>query len=373
MVDSADKTVIRLARRVGGDGMRPGVWNVRSQGTRTGILAIPLALVSCLASCNKVEKVSVAEKKTATEQTAQKTFKSPEDAGSALVEAAKAGDRSALLAIFGPDGPPVLFPDDAAQDKDNLQDFVAAYTQMHRWGKLKAGGEVLHIGADNYTFPIPVGQNASGQWYFDTGAGQDEILARRIGRGERTAIVASEAIADAEHQYFEHAREVGEVKQYAQKFGSDPGKRNGLYWPASKGQASSPLGRLGDFANTLGATNAGDQPKQFNGYYYRILTKQGDHAKGGARDYIVNGKMTRGFAVLAFPADYRNSGIMSFLVGPDGVVYQKDLGSQTADVAAAITEYNPNEGWSPVTPSEPSPSAGSHRNHIASRLSAGQR
>ena len=128
----------------------------------------------------------------------------------------------------------------------------------------------------------------------------------------------------------------------------------------------SPLGQLGDFAKTLSAASAGDQPKQFNGYYYRILTKQGDHAKGGARDYIVNGKMTRGFAVLAFPADYRNSGIMSFLVGPDGVVYQKDLGQQTADVAAAITEYNPNDGWSPVTQPEPSPPVASHRNHIAS-------
>ncbi len=352
--------------------MSPGVWKGRIQGSRARDLAIPLALVICLASCNKAEEVTVAEKKTTTEQKVQKTFKSPEDAGSALFEAAKAGDRTTLLAIFGPQETQVLFTEDATKDKDNLQDFVAAYNQMHRWGKIKAGGEVLHVGADNYTFPIPVGQNASGQWYFDTPAGKDEILARRIGRGERTATVACEAIADAEHQYFNLAHEVGEVKQYAQKFGSDAGQRNGLYWPVSDGQASSPLGQLGDFAKTLGGTNAGDQPKQFNGYYYRILTKQGDHAKGGARDYIVNGKMTRGFAVLAFPADYRNSGIMSFIVGPDGVVYEKDLGQQTADVAAAITEYNPSDGWSRVTQSEPSPSVGSHRSHVASTFS-GQR
>jgi hypothetical protein len=372
MAVSDDNTVIKFARRVGGNGMSPGVWSYRIQGSRAGMLALPLALVIGLASCSKVEKVTVAEKKATTEQRVQKTFKSPEDAGSALFEAAKAGDRAALLAIFGPEGTQALFTDDAAKDQDNLRDFVAAYTQMHRWGKIQAGGEFLHVGADNYTFPIPVGQNASGQWSFDTAAGKDEILARRIGSGERTAIVASEAIADAEHEYFDRAHEVGEAKQYAQKFGSDPGQRNGLYWPVSEGQTSSPLGELGDFTKTLGATNAGDQPKQFNGYYYRILTKQGDHAKGGARDYIVNGKMTRGFAVLAFPADYRNSGIMSFMVGPDGVVFQKDLGLQTADLAAAITEYNPGEGWSRVIQSKPSPSVGSHRNHIASTFS-GQR
>jgi Protein of unknown function (DUF2950) len=372
MVASDDKTPIRFDRRDGGYGMSRGFWNDRTTGSRAGMLTIPLALVICLASCNKVEKVTVAERKTTTDQTAQKTFKSPEDAGGALFEAAKAGDRTALLALFGPESTQVLFMEDAAKDKDNLNDFVAAYTQMHRWGKIKAGGEVLHVGADNYTFPIPVGQNASGQWYFDTAAGKDEVLARRIGNGERTAIAASEAIADAEHQYFDRAHEAGEVKQYTQKFGSDPGHRNGLYWPVSEGQALSPLGQLGDFAKTLSAASAGDQPKQFNGYYYRILTKQGDRAKGGARDYIVNGKMTRGFAVLAFPADYRNSGIMSFLVGPDGVVYQKDLGQQTADVAAAITEYNPNDGWSPVTQPEPSPPVASHRNHIASTF-RGQR
>jgi hypothetical protein len=326
--------------------MSSAVWNNRIQGSRAGMLAIPLAFVICLASCNKVDKVTVAEKKTTTEQQVQKTFKSPEDAGTALFEAAKAGDRATLLAIFGPEGTQALFTEDAAKDRDNLRDFVAAYTQMHRWGKIKAGGEVLHVGADNYTFPIPVGQNASGQWYFDTAAGKDEILARRIGMGERTAINACEAVADAEHQYFDRAQEGGEVKQYAQRFASDPGRRNGLYWPVSDGQPSSPLGQLSDFAKTVGDTNASEQPKQFKGYFYRILTKQGDHAQGGARHYIVNGKMTRGFAVLAFPADYRNSGIMSFMVGPDGVVFQKDLGQQTADVAGAITEYNPGDGWS---------------------------
>jgi len=352
--------------------MSPEISNDWIQRSRAGVLAVPLALIICLASCDRTEKVTVAEKRTTTAQDAQNTFASPEDAGKALFEAAKAGDRSALLAIFGPDGTQVLFAEDDAHDKDNLQDFVAAYTQMHRWGKIKAGGEVLYVGADNYSFPVPAGQNASGQWYFDTAAGKDEILARRIGRGERTAIVASQAIADAEHQYFNRGAELGETKQYAQKFASDAGQRNGLYWPVSEGQASSPLGPLGDFAKTLGANDAGDQPKTFNGYSYRILTKQGDRAKGGARDYIVNGKMTRGFAVLAFPADYRNSGIMSFLVGPDVVVYQKDLGPQTAEVAAAITEYNPSDGWSPVTQPEPSVSVASHPNHIAS-TSSGQR
>jgi hypothetical protein len=298
-----------------------------------------------LASCNKVEKVTSEKKSSTVEQPAQKAFASPEDAGAAFFEAAKAGDQSALLAIFGPDGKDVLFVGDAAKDKASLQAFATAYGQMHRWGKIKAGGQVLQVGADNYPFPIPLGQNPSGQWYFDTAAGKDEILARRIGTGESTAIAALEATAEAQRQYFSQTHSGLPVKQYAQKLVSDPGQQNGLYWPVPEGQTPSPLSRLGDFAAALSSNNAGDGPRQFNGYYYRILTRQGDQAKGGAKDFIVNGRMTGGFAILAYPAEYRNSGIMSFIVGPDGIVYQRDLGEKTADVAAAITEYNPGDGW----------------------------
>jgi len=278
----------------------------------------------------------------------QRTFASPADAGTALLEAAKSGDQNSLLAIFGPDGNDVLFTGDAAKDRDSLKDFVAAYNQMYRWVRITAGGQILQIGADNFPFPIPLDQNQSGQWYFDTAAGKDEIMARRIGKGELTAIVACGAIVDAQKRYFDETHDGDEVKQYAQKFVSDQGKQNGLYWPASDGQPASPLGPLAEFAKALGYSNAGDNAQAFNGYYFRILTKQGNKAQGGAKDYIVNGKMTGGFAVLAYPADYRNSGIMTFIVGPDGTVYQKDLGGSTKEAAISISEYNPNDGWSNI-------------------------
>jgi hypothetical protein len=228
------------------------------------------------------------------------------------------------------------------KDKDNLQDFIAAYNQMHRWREIKVGGEVLYVGADNYLFPIPLGKNAAGQWVFDTAAGKDEILARRIGRDELTAIAASAAVAEAQGKYFSMQ------KQYAKKFISDEGKKDGLYWPVAPGQAPSPLEEVRDFAKAAGYTNAGEKPQPFDGYYFRILTKQGEKAKGGAKDYIVNGKMTGGFAVMAYPAEYRNSGIMTFIIGKDGVVQQKDLGEKTVDLARAMGEYDPSEGWKPA-------------------------
>jgi hypothetical protein len=304
-------------------------------------VALSLVILSAV-SCHKPE--SVTENVTSV----QKTFVSPTDAGTAFLEAAKSGDQSTLLAIFGPESKDVLFSGDAVKDKNALQDFVAAYTQMNRWGQIKAGGEILYTGADNYPFPIPLQKNASGQWYFNTAAGKDEILARRIGKGELTAIAACGAIADAQQLYFSKVRDGDTVKQYAQKFISDGGKQNGLYWPAPSGQLPSPLEYARDFAKAAGYTNAGDKPQPFNGYYFRILTKQGDKANGGAKDYIVDGKMSGGFAILAYPAEYRNSGIMTFLIGKDGILYQKDLGEKTADVALATAEYNPGDGWNAV-------------------------
>jgi hypothetical protein len=278
----------------------------------------------------------------------QKTFASPAEAGAALIEAAKSGDQAALLAIFGPEAKEVLFSGDAVKDKDNLKDFVGSYNQMNRWVTLKVGGKMLYTGADNYPFPIPLGQNPSGQWYFDTGAGKDEILARRIGKDELTAIAACVDIARAEQQYFNQTHDGDKVKQYAQQLGSDEGKQNGLYWHVPEGQTPSPLGQLGDFAKAAGYTSTGDKPQPFDGYYFRVLTKQGAKAPGGAKDYLVNGKMTGGFAILAYPAQYRNSGIMTFIISKDGIVYQKDLSESTATLAQSITEYDPGEGWRPA-------------------------
>jgi hypothetical protein len=306
---------------------------------------VPFALIIALISCSKPAK-PVAEK------AAQETFASPADAGAAFLNAAKSGDQDALLAIFGPDARDIFFSGDAVKDKDTLQDFVAAYTQMNRWRQIKAGGEMLYIGADNYPFPIPLGQNPSGQWSFDTAAGKDEVLARRIGKDELSAIAVCNAFADAQQMYFSKVRDGNTVKQYAQKFISDEGKQNGLYWPAEAGQPPSPFENLRDFAKSAGYTNAGDKPQPFDGYYFRILTKQGDKAGGGAQDYIVNEKMTGGFAAVAYPAEYRNSGIMTFIIGKDGIVYQKDLGEKTTDIAAAMAAYNPGDGWSAVLGTE---------------------
>jgi hypothetical protein len=297
-----------------------------------------LLVISLLVSCGKAESPKAE----------QKTFASPTDAGAAFLDAAKSGDQTALLAIFGPDAQGVLFSGDAVKDKDALQDFVSAYNQMHRWREIKVGGQMLYTGADNFPFPIPLGKNPSGQWVFDTAAGKDEILARRIGKDELTAIAACGAIADAQQQYFNQIRDGDAVKQYALKFISDEGKQNGLYWPVEAGQAPSPLEDARDFAKAAGYTSAGSKPQPFEGYYFRFLTKQGDKAKGGAKDYLVNGKLNGGFAILAYPAEYRNSGIMTFIVGKDGIVYQKDLGEKTADVVAAMTEYNPGDGWTPA-------------------------
>ena len=299
-------------------------------------------LVSLLASCKKTEKPIEGK-------IAQKTFASPADAGAAFLQAAKSGDQGALLAIFGPDAKDVLLSGDAVKDEANLQDFVAAYGQMNRWVEIKAGGEVLYLGADNHPFPIPLDKNPAGQWLFDTAAGKDEILARRIGKDELTAIAACRGIADAQKQYFNQVHDADKVKQYSQMFASDDGRHDGLYWDVQEGQSVSPLGLLGDFAKVAGYTSTGTKPQPFDGYYFRMLTKQGGNAKGGAKDYIVNGKMTGGFAVVAYPTDYRNSGIVTFIVNQDGIVYQKDLGEKTSEAGAAMVEFNPDEGWTPTS------------------------
>ena len=303
------------------------------------LFAAPLALM-IFASCEKAPKPE--------EKPVQQTFASPADAGAAFLAAAKSGDQAEFLKVFGPDAKDVLFSGDPVKDKDALANFVEAYGKMNRWRKINAGGEILYIGTDNFPFPIPLQQNSAGQWSFNVAAGKDEILARRIGKDELTAIAACGALVDAQQQYFSQTHDGANVKQYALQFGSDPGKQNGLYWSVPAGQPESPLGKLGDFAKASGYTSSGEKPQPFDGYFYRILTKQGDKAKGGAKDYLVNANLTGGFAILAYPAEYRNSGIMTFIVSKDGVVYQKDLGEKTSEAAAALAEYNPGDGWTPA-------------------------
>jgi hypothetical protein len=305
--------------------------------SRRKILTVCLSFTVLLAGCNKQQEKP---------QAAQNTFASSDDAGSALVAAAKSGNGDQVLAVLGPGSKDVVSTGDAAKDKADMAGFASDYDIMHRWRVLPDGSELLITGADNKTFALPLKKNASGQWSFDVQAGKQELLARQIGRDELAAIDICEVIADAQQQYFSEPHDG--TKQYAQKFISDEGKQNGLYWPEVQGQPKSPLGPLIAFATAQGLTVQPNQHQPFYGYYFAILDKQGSEAKGGAKDYVVNGKMTGGFAVLAYPADYRQSGVMTFIINHNGPLLQKDLGNNTDQVAVAMTEFNPDKTWTVV-------------------------
>jgi hypothetical protein len=275
-------------------------------------------------------------------------FASPEDASTALMEAAKSGDQNALLAIFGTESKAIIFSGDAVQDKAAVDKFIVAYGVMHRWRKMPDGKQVLLIGADNFPFPIPLKKGDGGQWFFDTAAGKEEILTRRIGRNELAVIEVCGAVADAQAEYFSQPHDGGSKGQFALKFISDTGKQNGLYWESPEGQPKSPLGPLAAFATAEGYSTKPNSHTPFHGYYFHMLTRQGAHAPGGAKAYVVNGKMVGGFAFVAYPAEYGNSGIMTFIINQDGVLLQRDLGTTTAETATAMTEFDPDAGWSPV-------------------------
>ncbi len=274
-----------------------------------------------------------------------KTFASPQDAGKALYEAVKADDKPAILAVLGQSASSIITSGDAVQDKNNADTFLKRFEQMNRWEKEVGGNQVLYLGADNWPFPFPVKKNAAGQWYFATKAGVDEILYRRIGRNEIAAIRVCNALVDGQQEYFQQTHDGDAVQQYAQRFISEEGKQNGLYWKVAEGQPQSPIGPLVAYAAGEGYGGKHDTPQPFHGYYFRILTGQGANAIGGAKSYLVDGKMTGGFAFVAYPAEYRNSGVMTFLVDQSGIVYQKDLGPKTADIAKAMTTYNPDKTW----------------------------
>ena len=219
---------------------------------------------------------------------------------------------------------------------------------MHRWRKMPDQSQTLLIGADNFPFPIPLKKNGAGQWYFDVAAGREEILVRRIGRNELDIMDVCMALADAQSQYYSMRHDDGSTHEFAVKFISDTGKQNGLYWESPEGQPKSPLGPLAAFATNEGYSLKPDSHVPFHGYYFHMLTRQGTNVPGGAKDYVVNGKMTGGFAFVAYPAEYRNSGVMTFIINQDGVLLQKDLGTATAQTAAAMTEFDPDPSWTPA-------------------------
>jgi hypothetical protein len=279
------------------------------------------------------------------QQPGQQTFASPGEAVEAMITAAKAGDTDALLHIFGSNSKEVLSSGDPVADKNHRVADLARYDQMHRLVKEPDGTVTLYMGAENWPFPIPLVQK-NNAWYFDTAAGKEEILFRRIGRNELATIDACRAMADAQKQYASEPHDGEPAGEYALKLVSDPGKHNGLYWKAAADEPQSPIGPL--VVQAMSEGYGGKGPTPFHGYIYKRLDGQGPDAPGGAKEYIVNGKKTGGFAFLAYPAEYRNSGVMTFIVNQDGIVYQKDLGPETAKTAKSMTEFSPDKSWQPV-------------------------
>ena len=278
----------------------------------------------------------------------EKTFASPGDAVVALYNAVKSNDTQTVNAIFGSNASPILHSGDDVADKNMAANFTSKYEQMHRIVQEPDQRVTLYIGAENWPMPIPLVKNGAGAWYFDTETGKQEILYRRVGTNENDAIEILYSLVAAQRDYASSLHDGSNSTHYAAKFFSDTGKENGLYWKTDDNEPPSPIGPLLVSAADEGYTGKQGQQTPFHGYYYRILTKQGPAARGGARDYMLDGKLTRGFAFVAHAAEYRNSGVMTFIVDQDGVVYQKDLGPNTAQIAAEISEYNPDKSWDPV-------------------------
>jgi len=272
------------------------------------------------------------------QQPGQKTFSSPQDASTAFVAAAQSNDEKAMLEILGPDGKQIVSSGDETEDAQSRVNFVRRYREMHRLVK-EPEGFTLYVGAENWPLPIPL-VNKDRLWYFDTAAGKKEILYRRIGQNEISAIHVCQELVAAEKEYYSTEHE------YAQKIFSDEGQHNGLYWKAANGEPQSPIGPLIASAVAEGyAKSQNGAPTPYRGYYFHILTRQGKNSPGGPKNYQAGGKMTEGFAFVASPAEYRSSGVMTFIVNADGVVYQKDLGRKTDSLAKAMQEYNPSSGW----------------------------
>jgi len=280
------------------------------------------------------------------QQPAQRTFASPDQAVRALVDAVRASNLDEVIAIFGPGGQELADTSDSATARHNREIFVAAVDE--RWHLVDAGPtrKTLVIGNEDWPFPVPL-VKAGKSWHFATAAGKEEVLARRIGRNELSAIAICRTYVTAQRRYAGEAHDGKRAGLYAASFASDPGKQNGLYWPAVRGQKLSPLGDLIAEAAEQ-QTGAGQPRSPFHGYYFRILTAQGAHAKGGAKSYVADGELSGGFALVAWPAQYDTTGVMTFIVNQDGIVRQKDLGPATATSAAKIAAYDPDASWHAV-------------------------
>ena len=286
------------------------------------------------------------------QQPGQKTFSAAEEASNALVTATQNNDEKMMVEILGSDAKLIVYSGDDEEDAASRATFVQKYQEMHRLMKEPDGTTTLYIGAENWPTPIPLVHKGT-VWYFNTDMAKKEILYRRVGENELSTIRVCEELAAAEKEF-----RTGHNDAYAEKIFSDQGQHNGLYWEASPGEPQSPIGPLVAKAVAEGYVKPPvGPPTPYHGYYFHILTAQGEHAPGGAKSYIVNGKMTQGFAFIAYPAEYRSSGVMTFVVTADGGVMQKDLGKMTATMAKEMKEYNPAVGWKKAE-DEPVQSAG---------------
>ncbi len=285
----------------------------------------------------------------ATDQSVHRTFATAEDAVRALADAVKGGQLDDVLALFGPHAEDLIASSDAATGRRNREVFLAAFAEGSRLVNQGAKRKVLVIGNEGWPFPVPLIKQGR-VWQFDTAAGKEEVLARRIGRNELSVISICRMYVAAQQRYAQDGHDGKRAGLYAMTFRSDTGRHNGLYWPVAKGERPSPLGDLVAEAAAGGQPLADGSrpPRPFHGYYFKILTAQGQGARGGARTYVVNGEMSAGFALVAWPSQYDATGIMTFIVNQDGVLRQKDLGTQTDALASAMTFYDPDRSWSDV-------------------------
>jgi len=283
----------------------------------------------------------------------QEKFASPDDAANALVDAVRANNSDQLKRILGPDGSKIVWSGDSVADRRDADQFVTAFDQKHEIVAGAGDDLTLLVGQNDWPKPIPIVKAGLGEWRFDTARGKDEILNRRIGKNESSAIQTCLAIVDAQREYVQRDPDGDGLQQYAQHFISTPGTKDGLYWPTAPGEEQSPLGELIAQAAEEGYSfaAAGHKPgpvTPYRGYFFHMLKSQGPDAPGGARDYIINGQMICGFATVAWPAEYGNSGVMTFIVSNDGVVYQKDLGPNSSQIAPAMRSFDPGAGWTKV-------------------------
>jgi hypothetical protein len=308
--------------------------------SRRGVMAAKLMLLSAALLIFASASVAFAQEKYAT----------PDAAVDALIASVRSGDEKAGLVVLGPGGGDIISSGDKVSDDAARARFVSAYDAKH---EIKMQGDdkaTLIIGANDYPLPIPLGRKA-GKWSFDTQAGRIEILARRVGHNELDTIQTALAYVDAQDEYASKDRAGGGLGVYAQRFISEPGKKDGLYWRSTQGEEESPLGELFAQASREGYVAGKHAP--YHGYYYKILTKQGPHATGGAVDYVVKDKMIGGYALVAYPDEYRNSGVMTFIINHSGQVFEKDLGPETANIAERMASFDPDPSWKKVEATEP--------------------